>query len=201
MSRDGEGKPDLHPARVSLDGRVEEPCNFGELHDLVEPSLDVRSSHPEYRPVQVHVLPPRQLGVETGAHLQQRPHLPTQHGPALGGLRDPRQELEQRGLACPVPSDDPYGLPMVDVEGDILHRPKILFDRRSVAPPQHPERCLEGVRHGLGQPAIRVGSAPESIQLRQALRPDHIVRHVRSRPQSFVQRFGSNRGQRRGAAS
>jgi hypothetical protein len=136
VSRDGEGKPDLHPARVSLDRGVEEAFHLGELDDLVEAFVDVRSTHPEYRPVEVDVLLARQLGVEAGAHLQQRSDRSAKDRAPLGGLRDSGQQLEQRGLSCPVPPDDPHGLPLFDFERHVLHRPEILLDRRSFAAPE-----------------------------------------------------------------
>ena len=41
---DGEREPQLHAARVALDGRVDEPLDLGELDDLVELALDLRAA-------------------------------------------------------------------------------------------------------------------------------------------------------------
>ena len=60
--------------------------------------------------VQVDVLPPGQLGMEAGAHLQQGAHPPVDLGAALRRLGDAGEDLEQRRLprsvaanACPEP--------------------------------------------------------------------------------------------------
>ena len=63
MRRDGEAEPDLHPARIALDRRVQELLDPGEVHDLIE-APHIRAPHAQDRAAEEDVLPPGQLGVE-----------------------------------------------------------------------------------------------------------------------------------------
>src|SRR5687768_14794709 len=76
VGSNGEGETHIHPARVAFNGRVEEIIDLSEINDLVEFFRDLGPLHPEYRTVQVNVFSTRQLGVETGAHLQERADTP-----------------------------------------------------------------------------------------------------------------------------
>ena len=80
MGGDGEPKADLHAARVALHGRVEELLDAREVHDLVEPALDLLAAHAENRAAHVDVLATGELGVEPGADLEQRAHSTVQLG-------------------------------------------------------------------------------------------------------------------------
>ena len=71
VRRDREREADVHPARVALHRSVEELLDAGELGDLGHLGLDLATLHAEDRTVQEHVLPPGQLGVEAGSHLEQ----------------------------------------------------------------------------------------------------------------------------------
>ena len=103
---DGEGQPHVHAARVALHRRVDELLDLGERDDLVELPADFRLAHAEDRAVQKDVLPAGQLGVKTGADLEQARHAPAQ-GDLAGRRRgDPRQDLQQRRFAGAVAADD-----------------------------------------------------------------------------------------------
>ena len=78
--------------------------------------VDLRPLHAQDGAVQVDVLPPGQLGVEAGAHLQQRAHPPVDLGIPLGRLGDPGEDLQQRALPGPVAPDDPQHLAVLDLE-------------------------------------------------------------------------------------
>ena len=72
MRRDGERQPHVHAARVALDRRVEELLDLGEGDDLVELAADLGPAHAEDRAVEEDVLAAGQLGMESGADLEQR---------------------------------------------------------------------------------------------------------------------------------
>ena len=106
---DGEREPHVHPARVALDRRVDEPLDTGELDDRVEALVDLAALHPEDRAVQVDVLATRELGMEARPDLEQAADAAADlDAPARGG-RDPREHLEQGRLPAPfrpmTPSD------------------------------------------------------------------------------------------------
>ena len=70
VRRHRERQPDVHPAGVPLDRRVEELADLGELDDLVELPPHLPAGHAEDRAVEEDVLPAGQLRVEAGARLR-----------------------------------------------------------------------------------------------------------------------------------
>ena len=76
MRGDRERQPHVHPARVPLHGRVDEPLDAGELDDLGELPLDLAPLHSEHGAVQEDVLAAGQLGVESGPDLEEAAHAP-----------------------------------------------------------------------------------------------------------------------------
>ena len=113
----GKGQAHRHPAGVPLDRGVEEPLNLGELHDLIEPPADLCPSHPEDRAVEEDVLAPGQIGMEAGAHLEQRADATGHVGAPARGLGDPRDDLQQGRLAGAVVPDQPDDLALADGQG------------------------------------------------------------------------------------
>ena len=107
MRGDGKSEPNLHPARVALDRRVEKAFDTGELDDLVEPADDLCPAHPEDRPVEEDILATRQLRMEACSDLQQRTDATAQGHLTLARLGDARQNFQERGLAGAVPADQP----------------------------------------------------------------------------------------------
>src|SRR4051812_7676697 len=66
-----KSEPDIHSTAVPLHRRIEKSFNFSEGNDLVKLPPDLPPRHAENRPVQKNVLAPGQLGMKTGAHLEQ----------------------------------------------------------------------------------------------------------------------------------
>ena len=123
IRRDGEREPHVHPARVALHGRVDEPLYAGELDDVVELPPHLGFAHAEDRAVQEDVLAARELGVEAGADLEQRPDAAADVRVALGGLGDARKNLEERRLPGSVLAHDRDRLALLHLEGDVAQRP------------------------------------------------------------------------------
>src|SRR6266496_2100975 len=73
MGGDSERESHRHPARIALDGCVDELLDPCELNDLGELGRDLTPLHAENRAVEIDVLPPSQLWVEPRADLQQAP--------------------------------------------------------------------------------------------------------------------------------
>src|SRR5262249_4836964 len=110
VHRDREAKPHVHPGRVRLDRHVGELLELRELDDLREVLVDVATAQPMYRRAQVDVLYAGELGMEAGANLDKRADATADFDGAAAGREDPRNELQQRGLARAVLADDPERL-------------------------------------------------------------------------------------------
>ena len=95
------------PEEYRFTGVSRNLLDLGERDDLVELALDLRPLHAQDRAVEVDVLAAGQLRVEAGADLQQRRDPPAQHGPPVGRLGDPAEDLQQRALARAVAADQP----------------------------------------------------------------------------------------------
>jgi len=121
----GKGQPHVHPAGVALYRGIQELLDLGKGHDLVELALHLGACHPQDRAVEVNVLPPGQLGVEAGAHLQQAGHPALDRHPPGARLGDAAQDLEQRTLARAVAPDNAHGFPAPDLEAHVLDRPDL----------------------------------------------------------------------------
>src|SRR5205823_5109883 len=105
MRRDAECEADVHAVRVPLDRGVEKPVDAGELDDAVEGPPDLLPAEAEDRSVQVDVLPPGELGMESRADLEQAAGAPPDDRAPGGRRRDAAQDLQQRRLARAVPPD------------------------------------------------------------------------------------------------
>ena len=80
---DREPEPHRHAGRVRADGAVDRVLELGEGDDLVEALADPRAGEPLEHPVQLDVLPAREVGMEAGAELEERPDATSgwRHGP------------------------------------------------------------------------------------------------------------------------
>ena len=124
--RDGEGQADEHPARVRLDGLVDELPDVREGDDLVEAALDLAARHPQDGAVEEDVLAPRAVRVEAAAQLEERGDAAPEPHLARRRLEGARHDLEQRALARAVPADDADGLAPSHVEGHVAERPELV---------------------------------------------------------------------------
>ena len=71
MRRDREGEAHVHSVRVALHRCVEELLDAGELDDLIELSRDLGAAHAEDGPVEIHVVSPRELGMEARSDFEE----------------------------------------------------------------------------------------------------------------------------------
>ncbi len=71
-----KGKPQVHPARIVLDGCINELLDLGKGHNFVKLAIDLGLLHAQDRAVQVDVLSTGQLGVKSSTDLEQRPTRP-----------------------------------------------------------------------------------------------------------------------------
>ncbi len=174
---DGEGEPHLHPRRVPLHGSVEEAPHAGELDDLVESAGDLPPLHSEDDPVEIHVLAPRQLGMEARADLEQGAHAAANPSRALRRAGDPGEDLQERALSCPVASDDADCLTAADVERHVAQGPQVVGLRGGSPVPRRPESRGERTAQRLAEHAVGIDLA-EPVPLAQPLDTDGgVARH------------------------
>src|SRR5207245_9948177 len=102
----GEGTSNVHSDQVVLDRSVDEALDLGERDDLVELRLDLGLPHPENRPVEVHVLPAGELGVEARPDLEERADPAVNLGLPLGWPGGAREDPQPVALAVRVGADD-----------------------------------------------------------------------------------------------
>jgi hypothetical protein len=174
VRRHGEREPQLHPARVALDRRVDEALDVGERDDLVELPLDLLALHPEDRAVEEDVLATRQVGVEAGADLEQRPDAPPDPSLAFRRVGDARQDLQQGRLPRAVPADDAEHLAALDVEGDAPEGLDLF------APPAA-ERGAHCARDRVAEAAVEDVHLAEPVALREVANLERVVRRCRQR--------------------
>src|SRR5262249_24056533 len=186
MRRHRERQPHIHPARVPLDGRVEELLDLGEGDDLVELSRAPRPPHAQDRAVQHHVTAPGELRVEPGPDLEEARHAPTQMDPPRGRLGDPAEDLQEGRLAGAIPADQPEPVTLAQLERDVAERPEVLSAGRSLTSPsssqQSPCAVRDTVRDDVAEGDVAVlALVADDVSLADALGIDHDARH-RSTP-------------------
>ena len=96
---------------VSMNRSTPANSTISSKHDAI-----CAPAHAEDGPVQVHVLAPRQLGMKAGTYLEERPEPPSRPRAAACRLGDPRDDLEERGLAGAVPPNDADRLSLLHLE-------------------------------------------------------------------------------------
>ena len=116
VNRDREAETHIHAGGVGLHRRVDELAQLGEVHDVVEPILDLALRQAEHDAVDEDVLAPRDLGMEAGAELDERGDPSLDADRAARRLRNAGDELERRTLARSVAADHAVGRSLRDGE-------------------------------------------------------------------------------------
>ena len=179
------------PDEYSFTGESMNFAEPGELDDLVEDPVDLLLRQPQDRRVQVHVVAPRQLGVEAGPELEEGGDLAPGGDLALLGREDPGQALQEGALARPVLADHRERGALGDLERDVLQGPELVV----LGPPAAQHRGLQRVVALLVEAehlrdVRRRGSRARSQLLRDA--PLELVEHPqadhaeRHRPEGHV---------------
>src|SRR6266536_1108719 len=179
---DREPEPNGHAGRVRLDRRVQKLLEFREPDDLVEATRDFLPGETEQESVDLDVLAAGDLGMKPGAELEQSGE-PAAHGDrARSRPENARQELQERGLARAVRSDDAHRFPRRDRERDVGHGRDRFIGRQGPAGSAREERGLEGTDRALSSPApVELRDRPD-VDCRQ--RQDHASSAIESRSRS-----------------
>ena len=96
----------------------------GEVDDLVELAVDLGLFHAEDRAVEVDVFAAGQFGVEAGADFEEGADAAAHPDFAFGRLGDAAEDLEERGFARAVGSDDADDGSGLNFEGDVAEGPE-----------------------------------------------------------------------------
>ncbi len=122
VDRHRKPEPHVHAGGVGLDRCVDEFRELGEVHDVIEPILNLPFREAEHDPVDEDVLATRNLGVKSRAELDQRRHAAVHAHDAAGPLRDPRDELQRRALPRSISANDTEGRALRDEERHVVQR-------------------------------------------------------------------------------
>jgi hypothetical protein len=123
--RDREAEAHGHPGRVRPHRAVDRVLELGERDDLVEAPADLGARKTLDRAVQEDVLAPCEIQVEAGTELEQRPDPALRTDTAGGGLDDPGDQAQKRGLPRSVPADETDCIAAADLDGDVAERPDV----------------------------------------------------------------------------
>src|SRR3954463_1243253 len=103
--------------------------------------------------------------MEASADLEQRSDATVDLCPSLCRLGDPRQDLEQRGLAGTIAADEPDSFAFVDRQRDVLEREEVdgrLLRTAAV------KRRRDGRRDVLAQRLVAQDALPQPVGLRES---------------------------------
>src|SRR5262245_59156139 len=70
----------MHPAGIMLDRSVEKFLYLRKVDDFIKSPIDLPSPHAQDSAVEINVLTPGKLRVESGANFEERPHAPIHFG-------------------------------------------------------------------------------------------------------------------------
>jgi len=124
MCGDGEGEADVHAGGVTLDRRVEEFVDGGELDDVIELLEDFASAHAEDGAVEEDVFAAGEFGVEACADFEERADGSEELDGAGGGVGDAGEDFEECGFSCAVAADDAEDFAAVYVEVEVFEGPE-----------------------------------------------------------------------------
>src|SRR6476620_2452796 len=127
---DREGETDVHAARIALNRGVDKFIDFSKVDDLIEPALNFGTTHSENGSVEKDVVAACQLRMEPRADFEQTADASLEPHFSIGWCRDSRDDLQKGGLSCSIDSDHSHGTSRLNLEGDVLERPKVAFLHR-----------------------------------------------------------------------
>ena len=142
---DGETEAHVHAARVGFDRGVDEVLEFGETDDLVELVVYFLFVEAEHDAVDEDVFAAGDLGMETGAELDQGAHLAGDRHRALGGFGDAGHEFEEGRFAASVLADDTVGGASGNLEADAVQGRHALVGFEGAEKIPLEEGALEGL--------------------------------------------------------
>src|SRR5262245_33981989 len=89
--------------------------------------MDLGALHPHDGALEEHVLPTGEVGMESRSHFDQRASSAVEVTSAPVRSQDAREDLENRGLARSIGTDNAKRLAVIDLKRDILNRPEFLM--------------------------------------------------------------------------
>src|SRR5581483_11763983 len=104
---------------------IDELFNLGEADDFIELLGDFGPAHAENAAIEKNVFAAAQLGVKSGANLQERAHSSVDFRNARRRLGNSRKYFEQCAFARAVSPDDSVHLALLDIDGNIAQSPEM----------------------------------------------------------------------------
>src|SRR6267378_6962117 len=126
LSSHGEGQSHLHARAEMLERRINEFIHLGERHNLIKFALDLTLAHAKNGPAQENVLAARELGMETCSNLKQAAHPSVNLGKTRRRARNPREDLEQCGLASSIATNQTNDRTFQNVERNVSECPELI---------------------------------------------------------------------------
>src|SRR5579862_6720827 len=172
VRRHRECQPHIHPARIMFDLRIQKLLDLRERQNLVKLPPDLFLAHPQNRAAQIHIVPPRQLRVESRPHFQQAAHSPVNLRPPRRRPRNPAQNLQQRGFSRAVPPDQPQHFPVLHFQVHVLQRPEVFSFLPLQQLPWRPRVLSQHVPQRILPPQLA-----QPVFLAQSFCPDRYLAH------------------------
>src|SRR5262249_19544199 len=101
MNCDSKPESHVHAGRIRLHGRIDELTELGEVHDVVETFFDFSFGETEHDAVDEDVFAARNLGMKSGAELDERGNPARDLYGARARLRDAGNQFERGALTRP----------------------------------------------------------------------------------------------------
>jgi hypothetical protein len=178
----GKSQPHVHSRGITFDRSIEELLDFCESDDLIKLPANLYPAHSEDCTIEKDILPSGQLRMEAGADFQEAGHTPLNADPTGCWLRNSTKDFEQSGFSGAVAADDSHDFTLLDIEGNVLERPKLfrlLELRFSPAAEEPTPRGLKLSSNDVAKGNIAFGPLmPDDIFLAQVLNRDGDLRHT-----------------------
>src|SRR5258706_13599787 len=112
-----------------FDGCLDKLFQFGEADDAVKRLFHLYFFHAQNRPVQENIFSSCQFRMETGAYFNHRGDAAVNFHITGTRFSYTSQEFQNSTLARAVAADKANGLTLLDLEGNVLQGPEIVFQR------------------------------------------------------------------------
>jgi hypothetical protein len=152
---DRETQTHFHATAVSLDRCIDVVFDAAEGDDLVQLGIDLRTAHAHDGPVEVDVLHAGEFRMEAGAYFQQTGYAALHVNATRGRQGDAREQLQDRALACTVPTDQAQYFALRHIERHIPKCPELV----ALA-------LVSSLRTGIARVGLASGPGHERVEFR-----------------------------------
>src|SRR6267143_868849 len=119
-----ERQTHIHSARIVLHRCIKKFLDFCKCDNLIETFANFHFPHSQNRAIQENIFATGKLWMEASPDFQQTRQPSTNPYRPFCWTSDAGQNFQDRALACAIPSQDADHVTLLNVESDILQRPK-----------------------------------------------------------------------------